>query len=167
MVYFTKPLSRKGHVLPISAPTLISSSHGGTSITMLTLASNAPPSPTSTSISKFDSSEYGTPTEGAFYLSGSSFMNAYKAKAIGSYSDLTSPTTPSTAVPPYSAVIHIKAEVPSTPEPLTPPISHPRVRGHLPGSRVMPPVPVSPRPFTYPSNDSSHENFTLEAARKS
>ncbi|KAJ3505020.1 hypothetical protein NLJ89_g7634 [Agrocybe chaxingu] len=152
--FFSLPFSKK-ELSPISSPTLISSSNGSTSITMLTLSSSKDPQ-TPSSLDK--SHSFGASPDCDTFSEASHYTSPYGytgAKALGSVSELISPATPSTAAPEYQEVMHIRTEFPPTPAPITPPISHPRIRGHTPGNLT----PLSPRPFTYPSNDPTHTSF--------
>ncbi len=130
-------------MLPISSPTSFASSHLGTSFHTL-----GPSSPTS-SITTLKAIDDACKPSSCKSGSAPSYRGP---KAVGSMSELCSPVTPSTAAPPYTEVIDIRRDDPPTP--LPPTVSYPWVRSHSSyGS------PVSPRPFTYPSNDPSHLGF--------
>ncbi|KIM42058.1 hypothetical protein M413DRAFT_445229 [Hebeloma cylindrosporum] len=157
--FIASGFSKKGRGVDISPPTLLSSSNDGTSITMLSLSSKAPPFNKSYSISEH--SDYATLSDSSHYISGSPSVYL-ESKAIGSLSELSSPNSASTFVPSFPDVIDIKALPLSPPSPISPPPGHPRTRGHSPGNET----PVSPRPFTYPSLDVSHQNLDPSKLRQ-
>ncbi|KAF8200237.1 pheromone receptor Rcb2 B43 [Pholiota molesta] len=141
-----KTCQEKG-VLPISSPTLVSSSNGGISSTM-----PASPSSIKKSESFFRDSEYDTASEASQYPSGTPFMYS-QYNAIGSLGDLTPPVPSKSAAPAYTANIDLKALPLSPPSPISPPPSHFATRV----DRADPDLPTSPRPFTFPSDDPSHQ----------
>jgi len=138
---------KKVTLLPISSPTLIT-----TSSDFRTSCKTYCPSPTS------PTSSFATlkPSHASWEMSSVIPTLNYKGpKAVGSFSDLSCPATPSTVVPRYSNAIVTKPlpPIPSSPIIVTPPVSsYPR----RPGCTFTHDNAISPRPLTYPSNDPSH-----------
>ncbi|KAF9477443.1 STE3-domain-containing protein, partial [Pholiota conissans] len=151
-------------ILPISSPTFVSSSHGAVSPTSVSFPANEPSSPSSITITKpeslFGNSEYDTASDASKHPSGTPFIYA-QYKAIGSISDLT-PRPPFKSIVPYTANIDLKALPLTPPSPLSPPPSHFATRA----GGADPDLPVSPRPFTFPSDDSSHKAIDPKMFKK-
>jgi len=160
---------RNDSSLKISSPTLIASSHGGTDLSMLSAKELSSPNSIYKHSSVTNNSVCDTFSEISHYPPPMPY-HYQVGKAIGSLSDLSVyPETPSTAVPPYAYadVIQLKSDAPpSPPLPLTPPPTRAQRIREL-TMRTQPPVPTSPRPFTYPSKDPLHDSIDPSTLQKS
>ncbi|PPQ94357.1 hypothetical protein CVT25_000685 [Psilocybe cyanescens] len=152
---------RKQH----SLPTHNLSSQSGTSLTVLSLSSQEPLSPSSIykSRSMYDSENDTTPNSDHDLPAYQSPY--YIGKAVGSTSELSYPPTPSSVTPIQNSVMmHLERVIPlSRPSPIIPPLPSRRTPACDDGHKT----PTSSlRPFTYPSFDVAHQKVDVFATEE-